>query len=76
MMKKVLHTSEQKEALHLWDQGKDTGEIAHLLGATEASVYNGLHEIREDYRFSEEMASAHGMISLTAEREKRRERAA
>lgn len=45
-LKSVLHSSECKEALRLWDEGKDTSEIKSIMGATEAAVYNALHELR------------------------------
>jgi DNA-binding CsgD family transcriptional regulator len=45
-LKTLLHSSEREEALRLWNEGKDTGEIKSIMGATEAAVYNALHELR------------------------------
>jgi len=60
-LKHVLHSDECKEALHLWRDGNDTKQIASLMNATEAAVYNGLHEIREDFRQLSETAAKFGL---------------
>lgn len=59
--KYMLHSSEQKEALRLWREGHDAKEIAWRMGAEEFAVYNGLHEIREEYRGASELAAKYGL---------------
>jgi predicted transcriptional regulator len=45
-LKNKLRGNERDEALRLWNEGNDTKQIASLMDATEAAVYNGLHELR------------------------------
>jgi predicted transcriptional regulator len=45
-LKHKLRGNERQEALRLWNEGNDTKQIASLMCATEAAVYNGLHELR------------------------------
>jgi predicted transcriptional regulator len=45
-LKNMLRGNERDEALRLWNEGNDTKQIASLMHATEAAVYNGLHELR------------------------------
>jgi predicted transcriptional regulator len=45
-LKHMLLGDDREEALRLWNEGNDTRQIASLMHATEAAVYNGLHELR------------------------------
>jgi hypothetical protein len=59
--KEFLDRDECKEALRLWRDGNDTNQIARQMNATEAAVYNGLHEIRKDFRQLSETAAKFGL---------------
>jgi len=61
-LKNFLYGPEQIEALNLWRQGLDTKQIASQMEAEEYAVYNGLHEIREDFSKFDKLASRYGLM--------------